>query len=72
MCVFQHQSNIFRLAYQKLASKYFGPFQVFEEVGVVAYRLALPDDSKVHPVFHVSLLKRKIGDSHTACSDLNI
>ena len=46
----------------KLSPQYISPFEVLEEVGLVAYKLALlPGLSRVHPVFHVSMLKRYHG-----------
>lgn len=34
-----------------------GPFRIIKRVGKVAYKLELPSRLKVHPVFHVSMLK---------------
>ena len=41
---------------QKLAPKREGPFKITEVLGPVSYRLSLPDQWKIHPVFHASLL----------------
>ena len=49
----------------KLSPRYNGPFEVLKRVGQVAYELALPLGlSGVHPVFHVSMLKRYHGDGN--------
>ncbi|XP_042954524.1 uncharacterized protein LOC122290915 [Carya illinoinensis] len=38
-------------------------FQILERIGTVAYRLELPPSTNIHPVIHVSCLKKKLGQN---------
>ena len=50
---------------RKLLPRYIGPFDIKTKIGEVAYRLALPPKMRIHPVFHVSLLREyKEGGSY--------
>ena len=43
----------------KLSPRFIGPYEILERIGPVAYRLALPLElTKLHNVFHVSMLRR--------------
>ena len=50
----------------KLNPRFIGPYEVLERIGPVVYRLALPPElTKLHDLFHVSLLRKyRYDESH--------
>jgi len=55
------QSTISGTAQSKLSKHFYRPFRISVRMGTIAYKLALPEHSRIHPVFHCSILKPFIG-----------
>lgn len=62
-CVFEKKKH-------KQSMKCFEPFKILHKLGHVAYKLTFPDGAKIHPMFHVSVLKKFIGNCLTDISPL--
>lgn len=57
------QVSIANKSNAKLAYKLFGQFLVLEKIQEVAYKMQLPPQLRIHNIFHVSQLKRHVGES---------
>jgi len=56
------QTSVHNKRLGMLAPRYYRPFKVLKKVGEVSYKLDLPLGSLIHPLFHVSNLKAKLGN----------
>jgi len=64
------QQSITGSTYSKLSKRFYGPYKIADQFGPVAFKLDLPSHSKIHPVFHCSLLKPHHGPITTPPDDL--
>jgi hypothetical protein len=64
------QSSLKRSGAEKLKPKFYGPYRVIRRIGEVAYELELPEGSKIHNVFHVSCLKKVMGQQISISQEL--
>ncbi|XP_076912514.1 uncharacterized protein LOC143570856 [Bidens hawaiensis] len=60
------QKSLAKSRCEKLSPRFFGPYPIKRIIGPVAYELELPPDARIHPVFHVSMLKPARGQLTSA------
>ena len=60
------QRSLAHRRFEKLAPRFYGPYKIIQRIGNVAYKLELPPTAHIHPVFHVSQLRRAHGVSNSS------
>jgi hypothetical protein len=56
------------VSFLKLAVRYYGPFEVLDKIGLVAYMVSFFASMRICNVFHVSLLKKYVPDPNHVIS----
>ena len=64
------QSSLKQKGAEKLKPRFYGPYRVIRRIGQVAYELELPQGSRIHNIFHVSCLKKALGQHVTVTGEL--
>jgi hypothetical protein len=64
------QSSLKKSGAEKLKPRFYGPYRIMCQVDEVAYELELPKESKIHNVFHVSCLKKAVGQFTNTSEEL--
>jgi hypothetical protein len=64
------QSSLKKRGAEKLKTRFYGPYRIMCQVGEVAYELELPEGSNIHNIFHVSFLKKAVGQFISTSEEL--
>jgi hypothetical protein len=64
------QSSLKKSGVEKLQPRFYRPYKVIRRVKELAYKLELPEDSRIHNVFHVSCLKKALGQQVVSSTNL--
>jgi hypothetical protein len=64
------QYSLKKRSAKKLKPQFYGPYRVVNRVGEVSYEIELPEGRNIHNVFHVSCLKKAIGQQVTTFTEL--
>ena len=66
------QSSVAHRSNHKLSFRYFGPYRILARIGTVAYKLDLPSSAAIHPVVHVSQLKKHVPPNTEVLQSLHL
>jgi hypothetical protein len=55
------KSSLKKSGTEKFTPRFYGPYKILRQVGKVSYELELLERRKIHNVFHVSFLKKAVG-----------
>jgi hypothetical protein len=66
------QSSVEHRSNYKLSFRFYGPYQIEQRVGEVDYELKLPETSMIHPVIHVSQLKKSVSKDTMVFQELPV
>jgi hypothetical protein len=64
------QSSLKKSGAKNLKPRFYGPYKIMCRVGEVSYELELPEERKIHNVFHVSCLKKAVGQFNSTLEEL--
>jgi hypothetical protein len=64
------QSSLNKSGADKLEPHFYRPYIVIRRVGEVEYELELPEGRIIHNIFHVSYLKKELGQQVTSSIDI--
>jgi hypothetical protein len=63
-------SSLKKSGAEKLKPRFYCPYRIMRRVGKVAYELEIPEGGKIHNMFHVSCLKKVVGQFISTSEEL--